>query len=98
MEKYRGYATRSENTRNPERKSHGNVARKRYRRIDHCGPVETLGQGRTTGHQKRNPAAKNDACSRECHVAECIPSVNSAGTCHPRSVSAETIQHNAGRE
>src|SRR4030095_14464346 len=93
MEKYTGYATRSENTRNPESRSQGNVARKRYKRVDHCGQAETLGQGRTTGHQKKNPAPKNDACATACHSSECIPNVNSAGTCHPRSVSAETVQH-----
>src|SRR5262249_53317923 len=97
MEKYKGYATRSENTRNPERRSHGNVARKRYKRVDHCGSVETPGQGRITGSQKRNPAPKNDACSTECHTSECIPSANSAGMCHPMSVRAETVQHSAGR-
>src|SRR5215475_15243053 len=98
MEKYTEYATRSENIRNPERRSHGNVARKRYKRIDHCDQAETLGQGCTTGHQKRKPAPKNDACSTACHSSECIPNVNSDGTCQPRSVSAETIQHNSGRE
>src|SRR6266704_4209849 len=98
MEKYRGYTTRSENTRNPERMSHGNVARKRYKSVAHCGPIETPGQGRITGNQKRNPATKNDACSTECHACECIPNVNRAGTCQPMRVDAETIQHNAGRE
>src|SRR5260370_3704191 len=78
--------------------SHGNVAKKRYKRVDHCGPVETLGHGRTTGHQKRNPATKNDACSTECPVSECIAMVNNSGTCHPMSVNAETVQHKAGRE
>src|SRR6516162_8342258 len=98
MEKYKGYATRSENTRNPERMSHGKVARKRYKRVDHCAQVEALGQGRITGIQKRKPATKNDACSRACQASECIPSVNNAGTCHPKSVNAEAVQHNAGRE
>src|SRR4029077_9853873 len=98
MEKYMGYATRSENTRNPERMSHGNVARKRYGRVHHCGAVEALGQGSTTGHQKRSPAPKKDACSIECHTSECIPNVNSVGTCHPMRVDAETIQHNTGWE
>src|SRR5215467_1367687 len=98
MKKYTGYATRSENTKNPDRMSQGNVARKRYKRVDHCAHVETLGQGRITGHQKRKPATKNETCSRACKTSECIPSVNSTGTCHPRSVKAETVQHSAGRE
>src|SRR6266481_974425 len=98
MEKYTGYATRSENTRNPERMSHGNVARKRYKRIDQRGKLVTLGQGRITGHQKRNPATKNDACSRPCHASDCRPSVNSTDTCHPIRVSVETAQHKAGWE
>src|SRR5215469_2639059 len=98
MEKYTGYATRSENTRNPDRMSQGNVARKRYKSVDHCGAVATLGQAGITGNQKRNPAPKNDACSMECHASECIPNVNNAGTCHPMRVDTETIQHNAGRE
>jgi len=45
MEKYTGYATLSEKTRNPERMSHGNVARNRYKRTDQFAHVETLGHG-----------------------------------------------------
>src|SRR5580704_11248468 len=97
MERYTGYATLSEKTRNPERMSHGKVPRKRYKRVDHCGPIALLGQAWTTGHQKKSPASKNDARSTECHTAECIPSMNNAGTCHAMSVNAETVQHNAGR-
>jgi len=78
--------------------SHGSVARKRYRRIDHRGHVGTLGQGWTTGHQKRNPAPRKHACSTACHPSDCNPSVNAAGTCHPTNAAAAASQQNAGCE
>src|ERR1700752_813252 len=92
MEKYTGYATRSEKTRNPERMSHGNVAKKRYKMIDRSG-LKALGQGRTAGHQNRRPVARKDACSTRCHD-DCIPTVNSAGTCHPIKAAQAAIQQN----
>src|SRR4029077_13390190 len=96
VEKYTGYATRSEKTRNPERMSHGRVARKRYTSIDQRGPVEVLGQGWITGHQNKSPAPKNIACSSVCQVADRTPSVNSAGICHTTRVNAERAQHSSG--
>src|SRR5580692_9496829 len=41
IDRYIGYATRSEKTSRPERTSHGSVARKRYRSIDHRGHRST---------------------------------------------------------
>src|SRR5260370_24395164 len=96
VEKYTGYATRSENARNPERMSHGRVARKRYKSIDHRGPVEVLGQGLMTGHQNKSPAPKNIASSRVCQGADWTHSVNSAGICHATRVNADKAQHSAG--
>src|SRR6266446_2430052 len=96
METYTGYTTRSEKTRNPERMSHGKVARKRYKSIDHRGPAEPLGQGWITGHQNKSPAPKNIACSTVCQVADRTPSVNSAGICQTTRVNAERVQHSAG--
>src|SRR4029077_15754029 len=78
VEKYTGYATRSEKARNPERMSHGRVARKRYKSIDQRGPVEALGQGWITGHQNKSPAEKNDICSTICQPSDRMPSVNNA--------------------
>src|ERR1700730_14715163 len=64
--------------------------------IDHREDVATLGQGCTTGHQNRNPAQRNEACSTTCHVSDCSASVNAAGTCHPTHVVAPAIQQTAG--
>src|SRR5882724_3104207 len=89
---------RSENTRKPERMSHGKVARKRYRRIGQRDDALDEGQGYITGHQKRNPAPKNDACSNACSALECNAAVNTDGMCHATSVKAETVQHNVSRE
>src|SRR6266446_3454648 len=96
METYTGYTTRSEKTRKPERMSHGRVARKRYKSIDHRGPAEALGQGWITGHQNKSPAAKNIICSTTCQLSDRMPSVNSAGICHTTRVNAETVQQSAG--
>ena len=96
VEKDTGYATRSEKARNPERMSHGRVARKRYRSIDHRDSVDGLGQGRITGHQNRMPAEKNDICSTICQASERIPSANNAGRCQTRRVIAEKVQQNTG--
>src|SRR5260370_25465453 len=96
VEKSPGYGTRTENARNPERMSHGRVARKRYKSIDHRGPVEVLGQGLMTGHQNKSPAPKNIASSSVCQVADWTPSVNSAGICHTTRVNADKAQHSAG--
>src|SRR4029077_11777343 len=81
VEKYTGYATRSEKARNPERMSHGRVARKRYKSIPPRGSVEALGQGWITGHQNKSPAAKNSICSTTCQLADRMPSANNAGRC-----------------
>src|ERR1700719_4401729 len=97
-EKYTGYTTRSQKTRNPERMSHGSVARKRYRRIDQLGRAETLGQGRTMGHQKRNPTTTKLTCSTTCHPSDCSPSVNAAGRCHPINAVVAANQQNIGCE
>src|SRR5215472_5249656 len=45
VHRYMGYATRSEKTSKPERTSHGSVAAKRYKSIDHRGHRGTDGQG-----------------------------------------------------
>src|SRR6267143_364470 len=96
VEKYTGYATRSENARNPERMSHGRVARKRYKSNDHRGPVEVLGQGWITGHQNKSPVPKNIACSTVCPISDRTPSANNVGTCQAIRVSAEAVQHSTG--
>src|SRR5260370_38877477 len=93
VEKYTGYATRSEKTRNPERTSQGRVARKRYKSIDHRGPVEVLGHGWITGHQNKSPVPKNITCSTECPISDRTPSANNVGTCQAIRVSAEAVQH-----
>src|ERR1700756_5987681 len=96
VEKYNGYATRSEKTRNPERMAHGKVARKRYKSIHHRGPVEALGQGWITGHQNKSPAEKNNISSAICQLSERMPSTNKAGRCQARRVIAEKVQHSTG--
>src|SRR5260370_25651799 len=88
METYTGYATRSEKTRNPERMSHGRVARKRYKSSDHRGPVEAVGHGRITGHQNQSPGPENISCSTVCPISNRTPSANSLGTCHALTVRA----------
>src|SRR5213075_1829248 len=77
--KYTGYTTRSEKTRNAERTSQGNVASKRYKSINQSGHLETIGQGWTTGHQKRRPVVRNEACSMPCHVPDRRLSMKTAG-------------------
>src|SRR5271156_1275963 len=55
-----------------------------------------LGHGWITGHQNKNPANRKQLCSTTCHVSDCNPSVNAAGTCQPTSAAAAAIQHTAG--
>src|SRR5437870_10030524 len=63
--------------------------------INHSGFL-TLGKGGTTGHQKRSPVARNDACSIPCHSSDCNPSLNAGGMCHPTNVAAAPTQQTAG--
>lgn len=76
--------------------SHGRVARKRYKRVDHRGPVDAVGQGWITGHQNRRPAPRNVICSTVCKISKWTQSVNSTGRCHATRVNVETIKHRAG--
>ena len=62
----------------------------------HDGHLSRLGQGPITGHQNRNPATRKDTCSASCQPADCIPSSNRAGTCHPITADVETSQQNTG--
>ena len=39
---------------------------------------------------------RNDACSIACHTSDCIPSMKSAGMCHPTSVAAAASQQTVG--
>src|SRR5208282_1055805 len=94
--KYTAYTTRSQKTRNPERISHGKVARKRYKMIDHSDPFEPVGHGRITGHQKRTPDIRNDACSIPCHISDRSPSANNDGMCHPMSAQVAASQQSVG--
>src|SRR5208283_6137669 len=64
--------------------------------IDHSDQFETVGRGRMTGHQKRSPDIRNDACSIPCHMSEWRPSANNVGTCHPISVAEAVSQHTMG--
>src|SRR5258705_13811810 len=76
--------------------SHGNVARNRYKRINHSDEFDVVDGGRTTGHQKRSPVTKNDACSTPCHIPDCSPSIKTGGMCHMTSVPAAASQQTAG--
>jgi hypothetical protein len=96
MERYIGYTILSENTSNPDSTSHGKVAKKRYKSIDHGGHLETLGQGWMTGHQKRRPVAKKAKCSVRCQAGDFIPKSSSAGTCHTTNAVAAANQQNNG--
>src|SRR6267378_523590 len=73
--------------------SHGKVAKKRYKTMDHRGDRATFGQGCITDHQKRSPAPKKHAYSTSCHRLDRMPSSNGAGTCHPiRTIAAASQQ------
>jgi hypothetical protein len=73
--------------------SHGKVAKKRYKTIDHRGERASFGQGWITGHQKRSPVAKKHAYSISCHRLDRMLNSNAAGTCHPiRAMAAASQQ------
>src|ERR1700730_789109 len=76
--------------------SHGKVAKKRYKTVDHRGDQVTFGEGWITGHQKRRPVPKNDAYSNRCQASECMANSNAAGMCHPMSASTATNQQKIG--
>jgi hypothetical protein len=46
--------------------SQGNVARKRYKAMDHRGDLVALGDDCTMGHQNNRPAARKDMSSKPC--------------------------------
>jgi hypothetical protein len=54
---------RSQKVRNDESELQGDVARNRYKGMDHREPLLILSLGCTAGHQKRSSAAKKVACS-----------------------------------
>src|SRR5580700_11298532 len=91
-----GYTTRSQNTRNPERISHGKVARNRYKSMDDSGHFQLCCSGRMTGDQNRRPVARKDACSTPCHVCDRKPSINTEGICHRTNVPAAANQQTTG--
>ena len=73
----------------------------RWRGIDTKGSTtltnsRTVGLGRTTGHQKRIPDVRNEACSIPCHISDCRPSANNEGMCHPISVAEAASQQSVG--
>src|ERR1700722_16231407 len=88
--------TRSQNARNAESTSHGNVAQKRYKGMDHRGHLAVLGQGWTTGHQNRKPVPKKHACSNSCNQFHLNASANTEGTCHPIKAKVAASQQMAG--
>src|SRR5262249_60537909 len=79
-------------------KSMGYVTRKIYKILDHCASDDVRDPVATTGSQNNNPATRKDARSTACHAADCMPSVKTAGTCHPMRTDVATSQHIAGRE
>src|ERR1700688_4552360 len=84
---------RSQKVRNAESMSHGKVAKKRYKTVDHLGECATFGQGWMTGHQKRRPVAKKHAYSNACHTLERMAKSNAAGICHAmRAITAASQQ------
>src|SRR5579863_9909337 len=54
----------------------------------HCG---RLGQGRTTGHQKRTPDPRKQTCSTMCQVGERKVSSYSGGACQPKVITTKRI-------
>src|SRR5277367_3440250 len=76
--------------------SHGNVAKNRYKSIDDSGHFQSFCEGSTTGHQKRSPLTRKDACSIPCHISDRNPSANTEGICHTTSVTLAAIQPTAG--
>src|SRR5260370_9451525 len=84
--------TRPQNTRIAESTSHGKVARKRYKGTHDWGNLARLGQGWTTGHQNRTPAARKHPCSTSCHGPDRIPSSNTPGMSHPITPSDPATQ------
>src|ERR1700680_1382766 len=76
--------------------SHGKVAKKRYKTVDHSADRATFGQGWITGHQKRSPVPKKQANSNSCHRLERMANSNAAGTCHPRSAIKAASQQKIG--
>src|SRR6266853_3559507 len=76
--------------------SHGKVAKKRYKTMDHRGDRATFGQGWITGHQKRSPVPKKQAYSNACHRLERMANSNAAGMCHPMSATTAASQQKIG--
>src|ERR1043166_4666815 len=55
-----------------------------------------LGNGRTTGHQKRSAVPKKHACSNLCQPGERNASSKAAGTCHAHKLIAIANQQITG--
>src|SRR5580658_10611876 len=87
---------RPQNVRNADKASQGKVARKRYNGTPHADHVARLGQGWTTGHQNRMPAAKKHVYSTSCQRADLMPTSKSAGVCHASTVATPANQQNSG--
>src|SRR2546427_1520563 len=96
-ERYEGYTTRSQNTRNADSASHGNVAANRYTGINQGDALTTPSRHRTTGSQNKTPVAKKLAAWTSCHQRERTPSSNTAGTCHPIRAATGASQQTTGR-
>jgi hypothetical protein len=62
----------------------------------HRGHLETEGQGWITGHQKRIPVQKKQACSASCQRLDRRASSKAGGRCHPIKAKAKASQANAG--
>jgi len=75
--------------------SHGRVARKRYKSIDHRGPVEELGQGLNNGPPEKESGAKKHCLFDRVPGGRAYAQRKHCGICHTTRVNAETVQHTA---
>src|SRR5207253_2230964 len=76
--------------------SQGKVARKRYKGMDHWGPLASRLPVWTIGRQNRRPAMRKDASSTMCQASDDKPNWNSAGTCQAITAAVPASQQKTG--
>src|SRR5215510_12268862 len=71
-------------------------ANNKYGIIAHCGQRRRLGQGCTTGHQKRSPVPRKKTCCTSCQNSDCNAISYKLGTCQATVLTVNATKHTVG--
>src|SRR5207237_9224358 len=82
--------------KNAERMSQGRVPRKRYKGMDHRGPMASKGPVRMTGRKNRRPADRKHASSTTCQASDDRPKWNKVGICQAITAAVPASQQKTG--